>query len=266
MFNLALAVLAAAAVVLLNHLYYLSLRDASFVNGWMLLALMVFLALFNARKKLPMLPLLNASTWLQVHVYVGLLAAVLFLLHTRLRLPGGAVELLLWCTVVGLLASGFVGLFLSRYIPPRLRAHGELVLFERIPAYRAQLATEAETLVVESVRETASSALAELYAERLAAYFARPGNLLAHLIESGGPIHRLRREMRAHERYLDARGREALKQLEELVLAKENLDYQHALQLVLKGWLFVHVPLTFAMAVLALTHVTLVYAFVIPAQ
>lgn len=259
--NIALTVVLAAGLVLVNKLYDLSLRDASFLNGWLLATAVLFLALFNARKKLPFLPLMSAATWLQLHVYVGLLAVVLFALHTGLRVPHGLFEDLLWGAFVGLALSGFIGLYLCRTYPSRLRRHGEPVLFERIPAFRAQLAKEAEELVLSSVRESASAVLADLYADRLAAYFSRPRHLIAHLFESNRALHRLRREIGARERYLNARGREILGRLDELAVAKDNLDYQYALQLGLKGWLFVHIPLTYGMLLLVLLHVVLVYAF-----
>jgi hypothetical protein len=46
-----------------------------------------------------------------------------------------------------------------------------------------------------------------------------------------------------------------------LVERKDRLDYAHALQSVLKGWLFVHMPATYGMILLALVHLLLVYAF-----
>jgi len=46
------------------------------------------------------------------------------------------------------------------------------------------------------------------------------------------------------------------------VIAKNNLDYQHALQMVLKGWLFVHIPLTYSLIVVAAVHGVLAYAFI----
>ena len=67
--NVTLALTVGGFLALFDGLYEMSLRDAAFLNGWILFAAMVFLALFNVRKKLPFIPLLSASTWLQVHVY-----------------------------------------------------------------------------------------------------------------------------------------------------------------------------------------------------
>jgi len=46
-----------------------------------------------------------------------------------------------------------------------------------------------------------------------------------------------------------------------LVRQKDGLDYHYALQLVLKGWLFTHIPLTYSLLLLTLVHVVLVFAF-----
>ena len=50
-------------------------------------------------------------------------------------------------------------------------------------------------------------------------------------------------------------------QLRELVIRKDDLDFHFWLQATLKGWLFVHVPLSYCLLILSLLHVVLVYAF-----
>ena len=62
-------------------------------------------------------------------------------------------------------------------------------------------------------------------------------------------------------RYLNDDEEKVLDWLFERVCEKDHLDYAYALQATLKGWLFVHVPLTYSMLLLTLVHVTLVYAF-----
>jgi peptidoglycan biosynthesis protein MviN/MurJ (putative lipid II flippase) len=49
--------------------------------------------------------------------------------------------------------------------------------------------------------------------------------------------------------------------LRRLVERKDQVDYAHALQTVLKGWLFVHIPATYGLILLAMLHVLLVYSF-----
>ncbi len=43
--------------------------------------------------------------------------------------------------------------------------------------------------------------------------------------------------------------------------AKDALDYHHAMQGVLKGWLFVHIPLTYVTLIFIVVHVVIVHTF-----
>ena len=166
-----------------------------------------------------------------------------------------------WLLFVAVAGSGIVGLALSRNLPKRLRRHGEQIMFERIPIFRAQLAREVGDLTKQSVTQAASNTIAQYYTSRLQPFFRGPRNVLAHIAGSNEAILRLRREIRSLERYLDESGRETLDEIEWRVAAKDNLDQQYALQLLLKGWLFVHVPLTFSLILVAVVHAVLIYAF-----
>jgi hypothetical protein len=263
LWSLAAAIVAGGLLFALLRLHDIALRDQSFLSGWLLFSCLLFLALFNARKNLPVLPLLRASVWLQAHIYVGLVAILLFLLHSRFRLPDGPFEIFLWLLFAAEATSGLVGLAFSRMLAPRLAMHGdgERVIFERIPLLRAHLAREVEELAGRSVIDTRSVALVQYYASRLEPFFRRPRNFLRHLLQSSEPLRAQQREMAALRRYLDEPGRATLREIEERVVAKDSLDYQYSLHLVLKGWLFVHIPLTYGLLLAVLAHLVLVYAF-----
>ena len=62
-------------------------------TGYWLLGLIILLALFNARKRLSMVPLFVASYWLRLHVVGGVLAVALFWVHTGTVWPTGLYEL-----------------------------------------------------------------------------------------------------------------------------------------------------------------------------
>jgi len=258
---LCLSIVLAAGLIWLAMAYDLTLRDASYLTGWLLFGGVVLASTFNMRKKLPFLPLLNASIWLQIHIYIGWLLVVLFFLHTSLEWPLGWFEGVLWFLFVLVSLSGLIGLFLSRSLPVRIQNHGERLIFERIPQFRAELADEVEVLATRSVRETASNTIALYYVNRLQAYFSGPKNLVAHLLESRAALTKHRREIDSLERYLQEDGREILANIKDLIVAKDNLDYQYSLQLVLRLWLFVHIPLTYALLLVALVHIVLTYAF-----
>ena len=259
--NVAVTVVLAAGLVWVDRLYDLSLRDASFLSGWLLVVGVGLLVLYNVRKKLPFLPLIDASLWLQVHIYTGWLVIALFLLHTSFRLPNGALEIALWLLFVLVAGSGILGLALSRIIPNRLGRDRERIIFERIPVFRAALAREVEELAMRSVTGTSSNTIAQYYVTHLQPYFCGPRNFIGHLTGSNEALLRLSREIKSLEQYLNKEGREILDEIEWRVIAKDNLDHQHALQWLLKCWLFIHIPLTYSLILVAVAHAVLVYAF-----
>ena len=257
---LAVVVAVAGSAVLLSR--SLSLRETAWVSGWVLLAVMLFLASYNLRKKLTYPPLGTSATWLQLHVYVGVLSVVLFLWHIGWRMPTGLLETAIAVVYLCVVASGVVGLALSRMIPGRLTVRGEEVLFERIPLYRRQLRERAEAVIVETAQESGTTTLSEFYARRLADFFYGPRNAWRHVVQSTRPVTGIMHELRSLERYLDDRERRTLHELTELVQAKDDLDYHRTMQGILKGWLFVHIPLTGVLLVLIAAHVFIIHAFV----
>lgn len=257
--SLAAIVMIVATLGLTAH--SLALRDTARLSGWILFGSVLFLAAYNLRKKVTYPPVVSSSTWLQLHLYLGLVTVVLFLIHTGVRSPGGILEgglaLLFWGTAL----SGLVGLFLTRALPPRLSVRGEEVLFERIPMYRRELRERAERLVVRCAEESRLTTLADFYTARLAGFLAGPRHFWAHLAQSTRPRHRLIAEIRSLERYLNEQERGLAGELVEIVIAKDGLDYHHAVQSTLKGWLFVHIPLSYMLLLLGLVHAVLAYAF-----
>ncbi len=259
--NTVIAFAAGGLIVAANQMWEDSLRRANLLSGWILLALVVFLVSFAVRKKLPGLPLSGASSWLQAHVYAGFVCTLAFGLHGGWRLPTGVFESVLWLLFAFVAGSGVAGLALSRWLPPRMGRHGERVVFERIPGFRRQLAQQVEELAMTSVRDTASSTIADFYVRRLASFLKGPQGMLAHLVGSTRQHRRLRTEIHHLARYLNQRGCEILDEIEDCVAAKNNLDYQHALHLALRGWRYVHVPASYAAVLLIVVHIVLVLAF-----
>ncbi len=256
-----LAVLVAVLLLLWIERRYPSLREAAFFTGWVLAGMVVFLALYNLRKKLAYPPLLSSATWLQLHVYVGLLSIVVFIVHVDLGIPTGPFEMTLAAIFALVAGSGVVGLLLSRAIPPRLTARGSEVLFERIAVVRRQLRDEAETLVIESAATRGGGVLAEFYRRKALPFLEGPRHFWHHVVQTAGPSHGLLAELRSLERYLDDAERARADELARIIESKATLDYHWAMQGVLKGWLFVHLPLTYVLLVLLVVHAVLVHTF-----
>ena len=232
-----------------------------YFTGWVLLSLMLYLTAYNARKKLPFLPLFSSRTWLQVHLYLGLFTGLVFLLHLRWGAPHGWFEITLTLLFLGVTLSGLFGWWLSRTLPKRLTTAGGEVPFERIPIIRREIQEQAEKLVLTGIVPSKADTLADLYAARLAVFFGASANFGSHLVGSSRPLDYLLNEIAEVDRFLNAAEKKTVVELSALVRQKDMLDFHWAAQLVMKGWLFVHIPLTYGLLVFSVVHVVLVYAF-----
>ena len=192
---------------------------------------------------------------------MGFLTVGIFLVHTKFRLPDSPLEWLLWILFTLVAVSGLFGAIMTQAVPPRLEARAERILFDRIPVFRARLAQEAEALAEESVKDGNTESIAKLYVDILGNFFAGPRNIFAHLRSSNVPLARILGELSATERYLDEAGKARLVKMRDLIEAKDNLDFHYANGGLLRVWLFVHIPPTYALLAAAVVHVVLVYAF-----
>ena len=109
--------------------------------------------------------------------------------------------------------------------------------------------------------ETRSPAIAEFYAAHLSSFFSGPRHFGRHLVESRGPLNGIISRLEELRRYLNEQEQFTAEKLASLVRQKDGLDYHHALQMTLKLWLFVHLPLTYSLMIFALAHIVLVFAF-----
>jgi hypothetical protein len=259
--NSIVLVAAAALFVWAHGAFRGRLGRLDYLTGWALLAVIVFLALYNGRKKLPFLPLGNSETWLQIHIYVGYLAFVIFLIHGNYRLPSGWFEICLAGVFGVVMLSGIFGLVLSRQVPKRLATRGGEVFFERIPAYRRSILNRAEQLALDSTKETEATTLLEFYTRNLREYFTRRGRYLAHLFEDQRGLQALLARIEDLKRFTNDQENKVLNEFAELVRERDRLDYHAALQGVLKGWLFVHIPFTVSLLIFTLAHIVLVFGF-----
>ena len=259
--NLGWLALAVVSLITIYGAYLLTLHRPAFLTGWLLFGAVLLLAIYNLRRRVTMFPIGAASTWMQIHIYGGFFAIVVFVMHIGLRWPDGALERLLALTFVLMAVTGVLGLCWSRWLPDRLTRRGEEVIFERIPAFTAHLRRQAEDAVEQAARDAGSATLADYYREHLAEFFAGPRYLLGHLSGSGRPIYAILNRIDALKRHLDETERVQHARLRELVEKKDDLDFHYALQLALKAWLFVHVPVAGVMLMLTVVHLVTVGAY-----
>jgi hypothetical protein len=92
-------------------------------------------------------------------------------------------------------------------------------------------------------------------------FFHGHQNFGAHLIGSQRHLKRLIDELDNLSNYVDRQSQDKLAAIKNLVIEKDRLDFARVYLALSKGWLFVHVPATYALVVLVVLHVFVVYSF-----
>lgn len=242
---------------------WLSFADPAILTGYLQLTLLIGLALFAARKRLPMIPIGRASIWTTVHVTAGLMAAAVFWLHSGTVWPAGLYEQVLTALFYIVIATGILGYILETRLPARLTQSGNEIIYERIPGELARLRAAAQDIVLACVEKTGNDALAQHYCETLHWYFERPRFSLSHAVGSRRAQHWLHHNASTVERYLDDDGKHYQRQLYSLAQEKCSLDLQCAQQSLMKWWLFAHVPPAAVLMVFVIWHLVLVNVYAI---
>lgn len=250
--------LAALAVVLVGGALYrmgdAGLLSVSHWSGWTLALVMALLGL----QGIPRLGRWrSASAFLLLHLHLGWIAAVVFLVHAG-GVPESGFHRAQWLAFALVLASGAVGFALERLCTRRQRDWDALP-YPRIAEERANLAAEADETFHRIVERGCPPAMARLHAQRLLPFLAGPAHPWRHWFGSGRPLDDLLLELDYAGSTLGEDG--DFVRLREIVARKVHLDQRWALYWLQRGWLFVHVPAAAVTAALVPFHVLFVHAF-----
>jgi len=247
-------------------------------------AAMVLAGLLAARKRVRTWRLGAARAWMQMHIWLGLLAVPLILFHAGFRL-GGALTTTLMVLFAIVTLSGIFGLVLQQFLPATMTARVPLeTLISQMDHVRDGLAADAYELVasVVGVIAEASEEQASLAAED-EILKTRPGNwkqvARKPAAAQPGPDAALLKDMYLREirpylrrdrrlrtpppdlRALAGRApedwRPKLERLAAICDESYQLAVQERLHGWLHGWLLVHAPLSFALFVLMVFHIVI---------
>ncbi len=215
--------------------------------------LAVLAAALSIRKRLAYQGVGKLSSWMSAHIYIGIVAAFAIFYHSRLRSGGALTAFLLasfWLTV----ASGVLGWWLSRKIPPLLTA------MEENPAILEQLETARDESIA-GMLELAAGASSDFRAHvtqrlvkdtvswgRMLRFYKRRSTLAQEL-----PAYQLEYEpvlvqLRDHEQ-------RAFLRAVEYALRANKMNAEIFLQRILRGWLTLHMASTVAMFGLTAVHI-----------
>jgi len=268
-------VLALSIAVVSGGLFWLvwiygnGLRDPRYLDGWVLAGGMLLQVYFHIALKTASLSAKSASRWRKIHIVLGFLLVAAFISHSDFSLPDTGFEWALWACFVLVALSGIAGVYLAWSLRAK-RGIDELVGHDRIATRRTELARDVHAAV--TMTEPAAAAIAlpappydawimDLYTNHLRDFFQGQRSVTARLIGSQRPLQRLTDEIDDLSRYVDKRSQEKLAAIKNLAVEKDQLDLADAYLGLTKAWLFVHVPVTYALIVLTVLHILVVYAF-----
>ena len=250
-------------------IYGNGLRDPRYLDGWMLAGGMGLQLYFHMARKRGTLSPKSAVRWRRIHIYLGYLLIAVFISHSDFSLPDTRFEWALWAGFVLVTLTGIFGTCLAWLLDAN-RWIDDGITYDRIPARRVELAREIHAAIVEPDLVAAQLPLPglphddwikDLYTDHLRDFFQGQRNSAAHLIGSQRPLKRLTDEIDDLSRYVDRQSQEKLAAIKALVVEKDRLDFARVYLGLTKAWLFVHVPVTYALIVLGVVHVLVVYAF-----
>ena len=235
-------------------IYGNGLRDPRYLDGWVLAVGMSFQVAFHIAIKTARLSPKSATRWRKMHIFVGYLLIAAFISHSDFSLPDTRFEWALWAGFVLVTLSGILGTYLAWSLQTK-HTIDERVSYDRIPARRAELARDVHAAVTKTDPSAAAIALPapphdawimDLYTTHLRDFFQGHRNFATHLIGAQRPLKRLTDEIDNLSRYVDQRGQEKLAAIRNLVVEKDRLDFARVYLGLTKGWLFVHVPVTYS--------------------
>jgi hypothetical protein len=218
--------------------------------------LIVYAGLLGARRRVPAWRIGRASAWMRGHLWLGLLSYPLIWLHAGGQL-GGVLTIVLMVLFTIIVLSGVYGVYLQQSLPRAMTAAVPLeTIFEEIDSRMAGLHEQADDLVAVAVgpvraRPPEAEALQETYRNAIEPYLSggiRDDGRLGGVLGAAAVFDHLRTT-------LPPALHDTVNALAALCEERRQLALQKRLHHRLHGWLFLHVPLSVALLLLALVHV-----------
>lgn len=262
-------VVISAGLFWLVWIYGNGLRDPRYLDGWVLAVGMGVQLYFHIATKRARLAPKSALRWRKLHIFVGYVLMAVFISHSDFSLPDTTFEWMLWAGFLLVAISGVLGTYLAWSLKTK-RQIDEGLTYDRIPTRRAELARDLRATISSSQPVLSGLDLPappydawikDLYTVHLESFFQGNCNFAAHLMGSQRPLKQMTDEIDSLMRYVDQKSQEKLVVIRALVVEKDRLDFARVQLGLTKAWLFVHVPITYALIVISVLHIIVVYAY-----
>ena len=248
-------------------------------------AMMLFALLLGLKKRFRTLRVGRAYHWMQGHIWLGLLSYPIILFHCGFRWGGPFTQVLMWLFTI-VVISGIIGLIIQQFMPSRLLRDVQFeTIYDQIDHVVARLRDEAEEIIKKLVAGGGNEAfeMEVVPAGGSAVTVAESGVKAAQTVNDFyttyvkpfladviPPRNKLRTAPVAAVAFEQVRGtvpdsmHEALDDLASIVEERRELAAQRHMHHILHGWLLLHVPLSYALMLLAAWHAVFALRFVTP--
>jgi hypothetical protein len=237
---------------------------------------MIFAGLLSLRKRFPVWRMGRAQTWMRGHLWLGLISYPIILLHSGFSFGHGTLTFWMMVLFTVVIVSGLVGAALQHYMPQMitqmvpmetiygdsshvlrdLQEEAERIVADICGPVVAQNAAAASatgmsiSTLVQVMDKAATAEMQRFYEQQMLPYLKQAGawgSVLANNNASAATFKNLRT-------LLPVTVHEALNDLENICHEKRQIDLQARLHRILHGWLFVHIPLSYALLVMGAIH------------
>lgn len=202
----------------------------------------------------------SLKAWTSAHVYLGLSLIVIGTLHTGFQL-GWNVHTLAWALMMIVIISGIVGIYFYATLPQGLSSNRsemtETQMIEQLRSLDRQLHDAGQPL------EPAQAALVQQSLDQDpfgGGFFQRIGNRYP-----GCATRNAQAELRRMRAYQPRTGNDPLDKVDGLLERKEatlgRLRRHLQIKALLQVWLYVHVPVTFALIAALSAHIVSVFFY-----
>lgn len=236
------------------------LRNEAFASGYSLVATTFLLLLLGVRKRITTPRFGSAAIWQCTHHYLGMFCLGAYVLHAGV-ITTGWLESMLAISFWAITLSGLVSWYINRTAPRLLSAAGPQILRQDIAERKKQVASQAYRIAIEAAGRADSATLADHYQSTLIAFFGFHRGLLFRIRPTGSHRRRMLAALENLDRYLDDQGKVLRRQMSSLVQAKDDLDFQSAIQNRIRLWASIHTWLLGGFVILTIAHVWVAYQF-----
>jgi hypothetical protein len=255
----------ASAALLVSYYFYARATIPSgstlggLIYGWLGFVAILVLMSIGIRKRWYASRLGTVQGWTSAHVYLGLLTLLIIPMHAGFRF-GWDVHTLAFALLIIVVLSGVVGLLIYLIVPQKLTVYESSMLPEQIETEINRVLGEMKDLVGEK-----SAGFQQLYEEefrRCQEIKPQGWRLLFKGVDSVAMLSVKALELNRILPKIAETEQESFSQFCSLVLRKTELEALLAGQMrvknALEAWLYVHVPMSFALIVAVAIHLLVV--------